>query len=146
MAYCHTCKTGEDTIYVGDKGKEDSDEPVVDKSIIPEPEVHATPVAQGDERIPGGANQILNLLKKSGWEIIRLTYARGPRVGAKGEVLSISDSIALIARPPLSIKCIVATWLDGSFNTAYTLTGKTGLTPVNSKALRTYIKEHTSNG
>lgn len=89
---------------------------------LPPVEVVSTPVDPKDERVPGGVRTITNLLPKHDWELVRLTYARGPYVGGKGKVLSISDTILLKARGqevdgtrPIA----VASWRDGKFDFAY---------------------------
>jgi hypothetical protein len=121
---------------------------------IPEPEVIADPVIPPieiachavepkDEIVPGGVRTITNLLAKRGWELRRLTHARGPYIGAKGEALSISDTIVLGAVGPRSLdgKVLraVASWRDGKFDFAYALGGDS-MTKVNATELRNFIK------
>jgi len=117
--------------------------------VYPEPEVLATPVEPKDDRVPGGVRTITNLLAKTdGWELVNLTYARGPYVGAKGEVLSISDSIVLRARGPEvdgRLRYAVGSWRDGKFDSAYILTRKPGTEryesrPANASELKAWIK------
>jgi hypothetical protein len=53
---------------------------------VPPPDVPATELPAGDPRIPRGVKTWLNLAKKHGWRA-RVTYAVGPRIGSRGEVL-----------------------------------------------------------
>ena len=134
---------------------------------IPEPEVRRTTVDIEDERVPGGARAIAKLLagitrvtpagksSKSlkhppmapGWELTRLTYARGPYLGADGSALSISDSIVINALGPEvdgGRAVAVASWRDGKFDTAYAgrLVGRSvKVDPVNADGLKAWIKE-----
>lgn len=115
---------------------------VVEEVIeLPEPEVGATPVDHKDERVPGGVRTVTNLLAKQDWSLRKLTYARGPRVGAKGGVLSISDTILLKAVD--GSKFCVALWVDGKFDFGYVGEVKEGLIvphPVNATELKNWIK------
>lgn len=117
---------------------------VVDVEPIPAPEITSTDLADGDERIPGGCKQIVNLAVKSGWERRRLTYARGPYVGGKGEVLSISDSIVLGVRGPQvasARRFAVASWRDGKFDFGYIgSTDQPRATKASSKEIKAWIK------
>lgn len=95
-----------------------------------------------------GMRQIANLvLKTDGWELRRLTAARGPYVGGDGSVLSISDSLVLGARGPEldgGVVIAVASWRDGKFDHAYAGVLKDGVAkvdPVNATELKTWIKE-----
>lgn len=134
---------------------------------IPEPEVRRTPVEIDDDRVPGGAKTMARLVagitrvtpggktSKSpkhppmapGWELARLTYARGPYLGADGSVLSISDTIVMGARGPEvdgGVAIAVASWRDGKFDTAYTGVLKDGVAkvdPANADQLKSWIKE-----
>ena len=60
-----------------------------------------------------------------GWELRRLTHARGPYVGSSGECLSISDTIVLGARgpevdgKPNKARIVAASWRDNAFDFAY---------------------------
>jgi len=114
---------------------------------IPEPEVRATGIHPDDPRTPGGARKICNLLKKSGWERRRLSFARGPYLGAKGDLLSISDHVVLVARVTNSEerRYVVASWRDGKFDSAWIHSkdpnGKqTVLDKVNSNQLKEWIR------
>lgn len=98
---------------------------VVDEEPLPPVEVACHPVEPRDPLVPGGVRTITNLLSKQGWELRRLTHARGPYVGSKGKVLSISDTIVLGAREPETlgldrpVRVAVASWRDGKFDFAY---------------------------
>lgn len=119
---------------------------------LPEPEVVAHAVQPKDEIVPGGVRTITNLLAKRGWELRRLTHARGPYVGAKDKLLSISDSVVLGARekprcarggldrPP---RIAVASWRDGKFDFAYVgviQDGRVVTEPANNTAMKSWIK------
>lgn len=129
-------------------------------------EVHAHEVPIGDFAGQSGIRQIANLVSgvtrvmpngrasKSmkhppmapGWELVSIHHARGPYVGSKGEVLSISDSHLLRARAVRvdgSVDIAVASWRDMSFEFAYIGTIKDGsLSPrkVGSDELKDWIK------
>lgn len=115
---------------------------------IPPPEVSAHPVGPDDFPPRSGIRQIYNLIGKTpGWEVVRFTAARGPYVGSKGEVLSISDSVVLTARGPVlldgSRRVAVASWRDGAFDFAHLGVAKNGrieITPGNSAAMKDWIK------
>lgn len=108
---------------------------------IPEPEVRATPKTVEDLPARSGMRQIANLLvKQSNWGDPVITYARGPYLSAKGQVLSTSDSILIRGRSVDKSHHIVAFWRDGSFDFAYTRVGKEGWIPTNSTDLKTFIK------
>lgn len=119
---------------------------------LPPVEIPCRPVDPKDEIVPGGVRTITNLLAKQGWELRRLTHARGPYVGAKGDVLSISDTIVLGAReaprcerggldrPP---RIAVASWRDGKFDFAYVGVIRDGTfvtTGANNTAMKAWIK------
>lgn len=131
---------------------EDDDELEDDAVIapLPEPEVPRHDVTADAFPPRSGIRQILNLIDRTpGWELMRLTHARGPWIGSKGTMLSISDSVVLAARGPVGVDgtpIAVGTWRDGDFKTAYTgvlQAGHLATTGVNSKALKTWIKEHS---
>lgn len=107
---------------------------------IPEPEVRATPVGPKDEHVPGGVRTITNLLAKTGWNLVSLTYARGPYLSAKGTVLSISDSILLKARVDDATRFVVASWRDGGYDFGYAIAGKAPRR-VNATELKDFIRE-----
>lgn len=145
------------------RGKADkkSDAPPVDDddgpdewAEVPEPYVTAQPVYVEDFTPQSGIRQIYNLAmglnKKSPvtwWEVAGLTLAIGPYVGARGQVLSISDSVKMVLRGPEvdnGRRVAVASWRDGSFDFAYTGILKDGIVttePANSNALKAWIKE-----
>jgi hypothetical protein len=126
---------------------EEEDQP--DKwAEVPEPYVTAQPVGPGDFPPRSGIRQIYNLVEKTkGWEVANFTLAIGPYVGARGQVLSISDSVKMVMRGPgvdSGVRVAVASWRDGSFDSAYIgiLKGNTVHTqPANSNALKAWIKE-----
>lgn len=119
---------------------------------LPEPELRATDV-QVDELAPrSGMRQIANLIGKTdGWELRRLTRARGPWMGARGQVLSISDSLVLAARSEEVDgvrRVAVASWRDGKFHSAYVGTSKGGrmtTEKANATDLKNWIKRDLSN-
>lgn len=115
---------------------------------IPAPEIpkHTVEVESLPPR--SGMRQIANLvLKTEGWELRRLTAARGPYVGSDGSVLSISDSLVLGATGPEldgGVAIAVASWRDGKFDHAYAGRLKDGVAkvdPVNATELKNWIKE-----
>lgn len=134
---------------------------------LPPVEVRCHPVEPGDPLVPSGARQIAELVSgvtrmtpagkssKSrkhppmapGWELRRLTHARGPYVGSSGEALSVSDTIVLGARGPEvdgRRRIAVASWRDGAFDFAYTgiVAGAVATTTAaNSNALKAWIKD-----
>lgn len=135
----------EDGAKIEPEAIEPEDEPIED--AIPAPEVRATGIHPDDPRTPGGAKQICNLLKKHGWERRRLSFARGPYLGAKSDVLSISDHVVLVARVINSEerRYVVCSWRDGKFDSAWIhskdLNGKqTMLDKVNANQLKEWIR------
>lgn len=125
------------------KDAEDDVEEMTWPTELPEPEVRCTPVERNDPRVPGGAKTILNLLEKEDWELRRLTYARGPYIGANGKILSISDSIVLGAVDGED-SAIVAFWRDGKFNGAMTVFKHQLEGRPNATELKNWIKGTTS--
>jgi hypothetical protein len=133
------------------KKKQESEEPAEEKQKwdeVPEPYVTAQPVRPEDFPPRSGIRQIYSLVEKTdGWEVVNFTLAIGPYVGARGEVLSISDSVKMVMRGPgvdSGTRVAVASWRDGEFDSAYTgiLKGKVVWTePANSTALKAWIKE-----
>jgi hypothetical protein len=130
-------------------------------------EVHKHPVDPADFAPTSGIRQIANLVSgvtrvmpngktstsqkhppaAPGWELISLTHARGPYMGSKGEVLSISDTHLLKARGPVALdgtrRVAVASWRDGKFDFAYIGTIKdSNLSPVrvSSDELKGWVK------
>lgn len=136
--------------------------------VLPPVEVFSHPITPDDPLVPQGARLLAELVtgvtrvtpkgksSKSpkhppmapGWELRRLTHARGPYVGANGECLSISDTIVLGARQSGlddGYRIAVASWRDGSFDFAYTGVVKGGIvatTAANSNALKAWIKDN----
>lgn len=115
---------------------------------LPEPEFRRYAVEVESLPPRSGMRQVANLvLKTDGWELRRLTAARGPYLGSDGSVLSISDSLVLGARGPEvdgGVAIAVASWRDGKFDSAYAGHLKDGIvqtSPVNATELKTWIKE-----
>lgn len=114
-------------------------------------EIHSTPMpTQGalqvggrEIPVPGGVRIFINLLDKiEGWEVERLTYARGPYLSAKGKSLGVSDSVVLRLRGPLvdgRHLWAVASWRDGKSQFAYAIHKTTDR--VGARALATWMKE-----
>jgi hypothetical protein len=88
------------------------------ETVAPRPpvEVHATVVDATDSRVSTGARRIIKPAVEAGWTV-RITYARGPYLGAKGESLRVVDSIMVRGRR--AGDHFVACWIDGSFEVAY---------------------------
>ena len=142
MTYCHTCKTG-----VGaEEERDDEGNLVYTTEPLPEPEVRATPVTLEDPRVSQGVRNVAKPGLKAGWTITGLSYSRGPRVGAKGEALSISDCISLVMRSADSKHRIWAVWIDGKSAFAYVQEAKKSMVKAGSKAAIAYMKEHTTDG
>lgn len=118
---------------------------------LPEPEQRATPVEVTDLPARSGMRQIANLVVKTpGWELRRLTKARGPYLGAAGKMLGISDSLVLGAVGPRGVDesrpGAVASWRDGAYDSGYIgyiAEGVFATDPANSTELKDWIKrEH----
>lgn len=95
-------------------------------------------------QVPGGVRTILNLAAKIGWEVERLTYARGPYLGANGKSLGVSDSVVLLVRGPIvdgTPLLGVASWRDAKSDWAWRVHNKT-TTSVGAKALIAWMKEN----
>jgi hypothetical protein len=138
MTYCHTCKTG-----LGAEEELDEDgQPVYTSEPLPAPEIRATPVDMKDPRVTQGVRNMINPALKVGWHVKRLTYSRGPRVGSKGQALSISDSISLILRSGDNQHQVCAVWVDGKSAFAYTQTTRQSPVKTGSKAAIAFIKEN----
>lgn len=138
-----------------------------EEAVLPPVEVWCHPVDPADPITPSGARTLAALVSgvtrvtpggktsKSlkhppmapGWELRRLTHARGPYVGASGECLSVSDVVVLGARGPEvdgGYRIAVASWRDGKFDFAWTGVVKDGTAhteQANSDALKAFIKE-----
>lgn len=81
---------------------------------IPEPEVRSTLIEIDDERMPGGAKQIINLARKNGWTVWA-TYSRGPRIHASlGTLLEVSDYVVVRMRLDGGDRRAVASWCSKS--------------------------------
>lgn len=114
---------------------------------IPDPEVVRHDVEVDSFPPRSGIRQMVNLvLKADGWELRRLTHARGPYLGSNGKVLSISDTIVMSARSKVDdgYAIVVCSWRDGAFDTGYTGVIKGGVitpNPATSTAIKAWIKE-----
>jgi hypothetical protein len=102
-----------------------------------------TPDGPREVPVPGGVRTLLNLAERLGdWEVLRLTYARGPYLGANGSSLGVSDSITLMMRSTLDSKPVyaVASWRDGKSDWAWKVIDKHAYR-VGAKALNAWMKE-----
>lgn len=120
---------------------------VVEEEVVPPVEVPMHTVTADDFAPRSGIRQIINLVNKTeGWDLVRLTASRGPYLGAKGQVLSISDFVVLGARCPRldgSVGVAVGSWRDAKFEIAYIGNIANGvLSPrrVNSTGMKNWIK------
>lgn len=114
---------------------------------LPAPEVPCHPIDIEDLPARSGMRQVANLVLKQGWELRRLTAARGPYIGSKSEVLSTSDTVVLGARGPErldgGVPVAVASWRDGKFDFAITgilKGGRCTTSKVDATALKRWIK------
>lgn len=135
------------------KAEEDEEEDADNWDSIPEPEVRCTDVDASIFPPRSGILQIINLIEKTdGWDLRRITYARGPYVGARGQVLSISDHHKVSAVGPIvegdgldsGQRFVVASWRDLKFDAGYTGLIRDRVvypTIANSTALKAWIKE-----
>lgn len=138
----------------------------VEDLTIPEPEVACHPVDIEEFAPQSGIRQLANLVagitratpsgksSKSlkhppmapGWELVNLTHSRGPYVGSKGTVLSISDCHVLRARAPQldgTVRVAVGSWRDGGYDFGYIGVIENGrLSPrkVDADTLKNWIK------
>lgn len=134
------------------KDKDDTEEEYVHEEI-PEPEQRAYPLEVDDLPARSGMLQIANLIlgknkdKVQGWELVNITRSKGPYVGARGQVLSISESTLIRARGPMvdtGQRVAVASFRDGGFDFAYTgiLKDRVVATqPANFTGLKAWIKD-----
>lgn len=113
---------------------------------IPPVEIPCHPLEVEDLPPRSGMRQVANLLLKTdGWELRRLTHARGPYIGQSGECLSISDTIVIGGRCKVDdgTRIAVASWRDGKFDHAFigTIRGGT-LDPrlVDATTMKDWIK------
>lgn len=118
-------------------GKIREEEAGPDNTIIPEPEVRATPIDIGDPRLPGGAKQVLKLARQHGWKD-RTTYSRGPWLHAGNwTVIDISDLV--LVRLIRGREMLSAEWRNGKFlNPAWSWGDEPG--KMNSDELKARIK------
>ena len=114
---------------------------------IPGVESPCRPIATDDLEPRSGIRQVANLVAKNGWELRRLTHARGPYMGSKGKCLSVSDSIVLGARGPErldgGVPVVVASWRDGKFDFAHTgilKDGRVSIAKVDATTMKNWIK------
>lgn len=116
---------------------------------LPEPEVRARDIEVSEFAPRSGIRQVYNVVDRTpGWSIINLHYARGPRTGAQGQLLGISDSVVLRAKQDRAldgtVRVAVASWLDGAFNIAWigTIGSDNVLRPnlANSTEMKDWIK------
>lgn len=114
---------------------------------VPAPEVLSHPITKAELRPRSGVLQMFNLVSKTpDWEVRRLTASRGPYVGARGQVLSISDAIVMGMRGPTldgATQVAVASWRDYKFDFAWTGMMRNGIVatqPANSEGLKTFIR------
>lgn len=93
--------------------------------------------------VPGGVRTLINAGSKSGWRVRRLTYSRGPYLGAKGS-LGVSDMVVLVMEGPVldsERTLAIGSWRDGGSDWAWLVRGsKTDR--IGAKALRDFIKEN----
>lgn len=100
-------------------------------------EVPSTPVDPKDA--PAGPKRLANLGLKLGWELVRLTYARGPYMGANGKSLGVSDvHVVALRRGRLGA---VAYWRDGKAVAGWLLDEDGWLDRVGISALQNWMKE-----
>lgn len=129
---------------VAQPAEDDDDAPVGE---LPPVEIWCHPVEPDTFEPRSGIKQVINLVEKTdGWERYRLTHARGPYAGSKGQCLSISDTIVLGARNVLvdgTVRVAVASWRDGKFDFAFIGLIQGGhLTPhkVDATTMKNWIK------
>lgn len=95
-------------------------------------------------KVPGGVRTLLNLAEKLGdWDVVRLTYSRGPYLGADGESLGVSDSVVLHLRGPEVDNTRVhalASWRDGKSDWAWKVE-RNHVERVGARALIAWMKE-----
>lgn len=128
-------------------------EPLQTEHFIPPIEVPCHPVDPDSFPARSGIRQVISLVAKTeGWELRRLTHARGPYIGANGECLSVSDTIVLGASRParcwaggfdVGTRIAVASWRDGKFDHAFIGTIRDGaLNPqlVDATTMKRWIK------
>jgi hypothetical protein len=101
-----------------EEGLDEEEIAAIQQVEIPEPEVRKTPIERADERCPQGARNLMNAASKAEWEVRRLTYSRGPWLGAKGNVLSISDMV-VCGVVDSDRRYGVASWRDGKVVSAW---------------------------
>lgn len=116
--------------------------------VIPPVEVPCHPVEPDTLPPRSGLRQVINLAARQGWERKRLTHARGPYMGGRNQVLSISDSVVLEVHAPReldgSYRWAVASWRDSKFDFAFIGTARRGarleIHGVDATTLKNWIK------
>lgn len=77
-------------------------------------EQERTPIDVDDRRCPAGARSLIKAGAVHGWELARLTYSRGPYIGARGQVLKICDWVVLGLLDRTNHRAGVGCWRDGT--------------------------------
>jgi len=119
---------------------EDDDDPV---APLPPVEIPRHDVEVADLPPRSGMRQIANLiLKTEGWELRRVTAARGPYTGSRGELLSISDSLVIggVYNVDTTKRWVVGSWRDGKFDFAYAGTGNRLHRKINATEMKDWIR------
>jgi len=122
---------------------------------LPPMEIERHTVTADDFDPRSGIRRVFKVLTQAGWEITRFTASRGPYLGAKGNMLSVSDRVVLHGRGPTILdgsldEChavAVASWRDGGFDGGFGslvnhTTKNATLEPLNATELATWIKEN----
>lgn len=94
--------------------------------------------------VPGGVRILVNLAAKVDWEITRLTYSRGPYLGAAGGSLGVSDYIVMHVRGPVvdgHPLVGVASWRDGKSDSVWQVENGY-VTQSGARALAAWMKEN----
>lgn len=107
--------------------------------------VYAVDGRERTTQIPGGARTFVNLAAKLDWEVVRMTYSRGPYLGARGGSLGVSDLVTMIVRGPKVDGAIepvygVASWRDAKSQWAWRVENRTP-EAVGARALAAWMKE-----
>lgn len=145
----YTARTLSKTKKARDEAEEDDD---TGSDVLEPIEVHCTDmphkgvfeIGGREVAVPGGVRTVLNLAAKQDWDVERLTYSRGPYLGANGKSLGVSDCVVLRLRGPVVDGAQlrgVASWRDGKADWAWRLDGRTTTRLENMTALKNLIKE-----
>ncbi len=97
--------------------------------------------SMAEAAVPGGARTIINLADRIGWRVDRLTYSRGPFIGASGVSLGISDYVVLRVRLDEGRIAGVASWRDGKSTSAWKVENHRA-TQTGARDLIAWMKEH----